>query len=188
MAYHRTFVAINLSEKAKKSIAESTRDWQDWPVKWTDERNLHLTLVFLGDVTEDEVFLAGEKIKEAASRAELFVIRFTDFIYGPKDFSKTIHPRMIWLEGTESEELVNLQYELEKALGMSENKNKKRFRPHITVGRVKTGNDVELKRLPEEIDKKLELIVPVSSIEFMESVKPGGPRYTVLLSAKFGVE
>ena len=182
MNYHRAFIAINLPEKVKRTIFEAISEWQNLPIKWTEEQNLHLTLVFLGNITDDEILTIGGKITEAAANTESFSLHFNKFIYGPKDFTETNVPRMIWLEGEESEELMRLYNNLEKTLGIEE--DRRRLRPHITIGRIKSTNRAKISELPRELDKKIEITVPVSSIELMESeLKPGGPKYTVLLSA-----
>jgi 2'-5' RNA ligase len=186
MNYHRAFVAINLPEKVKKAIVEATSEWQNWPVRWTFEQNLHLTLVFLGNITDDEILTIGEKITEAAANTESFSLRFNKFIYGPKDFTETNVPRMIWLEGEKNEKLTKLQNDLEKVFGMME--NKRVLRPHITIGRIKTFGLRKINEFPKTLGRKIELTIPVSSIELMESdLTPKGPIYTILLSVKLSI-
>lgn len=193
MAYHRTFIAINLPQKAKNIIAETISDWQnlladqiELPIKWTLGANLHLTLVFLGNITDDDILIIGKKITQIAASTEPFYLHFTNFVYGPKDFVKTDMPHMIWLEGEENPKLIALQNELEKAFEMGG--QKKKFTPHITIGRIKTSSKAEINKFPKTFNKKCEITVPVSSIEFMESeLRPGRPQYTVLLSASFNI-
>ena len=184
MEYRRAFIAINLPEKVKKSIVESSAQWRNLPVNWTYEQNLHMTLLFLGDITDDEVKEIGEKISEVARRTEPFTIKFTEFVYGPKDFTLTERPRMIWLEGEENENLAVLCDELGNALQMGE--RRKKFRPHITVGRIHAGRGIG--DFPKTLNKELDASVQVASIELMESELRSGKRhYGILLSAKFGV-
>jgi 2'-5' RNA ligase len=96
---------------------------------------------------------------------------------------------MIWVEGEKSQEMANLQKDLENSLYNSPLKGVKEgeiraYSPHITLGRIKTW---EFKRVePEErqgVNEEISLTFPVESIEVMESeLKRGGPEYTILES------
>ncbi len=185
MKYRRTFVAVNLPEKAKKTIIEATGEWRNWPVRWTFERDIHLTLEFLGDTAIDEIALIGQKISEVAARTEPFNLIFDRFVFGPKDFTEKENPRMIWLEGPENENLVQLQNNLTATLGTGGEKRRK-YRPHITIGRIKPGTDFKI--FPRSLDIKIVISFVVKSMEFMESeLTQDGRKYTILLSAPFGI-
>jgi len=106
--------------------------------------------------------------------------------YGPP---KKMPPRLVWVEGEESEELGKIQKDLENSLlacsikGMEiENRL---WIPHITLGRIRTWEfrQIEPEERPE-IDEDIDLSFELNSIEVMESqLKKGGPEYTVLESA-----
>ncbi|MBI4101693.1 MAG: RNA 2',3'-cyclic phosphodiesterase, partial [Candidatus Nealsonbacteria bacterium] len=49
---HRIFLAINLPENVKKKLADFKSKWPDLPCRWTKAENLHITLVFLGSVSD----------------------------------------------------------------------------------------------------------------------------------------
>ena len=92
---------------------------------------------------------------------------------------------MIWLEGSENENLVRLQNNLTATLETGGEKRRK-YRPHITIGRIKPGTDFKI--FPRSLDIKIVISFTVKSIEFMESeLTPDGRKYTILLSAPFGI-
>ncbi len=65
----RLFVALNLPKKEKDRIYRAARVFRDseLPVRWVEPEKYHLTLKFLGDVSEDRV----EVVEEAVGRVAL---------------------------------------------------------------------------------------------------------------------
>lgn len=185
---HRIFIAINLPEEIKKELGSFRLKWPELPVRWTKKENLHITLVFLGYVRDEELLEIFEAVKEAAAKNQPFFINLKEICYGPTN-KKT--PRMIWVKGEKSMALSKLQADLENALTgriPQFEKENRAFSPHITLGRIKSW---EFKRMePEErpeIKEEISLGFEVNSIEIMESkLKPKGPDYFVLESVVLG--
>jgi len=182
---HRIFIAINLPENVKKKLAECEDKWPELPVRWTKKENLHITLMFLGYLSEEELMEVINVTKDVGSRHASFTISLRKIIYGPP---KKMPPRMVWIEGEKSEELGKLQNDLDNSLLTStikgsESENRP-YAPHITLGRIKTWEfrKMETEERPE-INEEINLNFEVDSIEVMESqLKRGGPEYTVLES------
>ena len=181
---HRVFIAINLSNDIKKSLMKSQKQIQEMfvfddeemaskAIKWTKEDNLHITLEFLGYISDQEVFDICELVKDVAFNHEEFMIDLTKIQADPK---------MIWVTGENSEELVSLKNDLSKELGVPEVKT---YNPHITLARINKW--IWHKIDPEErptIDEDINVSFLVDSIDVVESVlKKSGPQYTVLESA-----
>jgi 2'-5' RNA ligase len=186
---HRIFIAINLPSDIKDKLIEYQLKWLELPVRWVEKENLHITLIFLGYLSDEELFETLKITKEVISRHKPFFINLKKIIYGPP---KKIPPRMIWIEGEKSEELENLQKDLKKCLEQFPNQTteKQSFTPHITLGRIK---EWEFRRIePEErpeINEEISLSFPVFSIEVMESeLRRGGPKYTILESFSLAEE
>lgn len=190
----RIFIAINLPENIKKKLGDYKNKWADLPAIWTKAYNLHITLVFLGYVREENLLDICNKAKKAVEGCEEFDINLNRICYGP--YGKP--PRMVWAEGEKSKELAKLQGNLEKEFfsGISQNMEKympkierKPFSPHITLARIK---QIEFKRMDSEevpqIDEEIRLSFSVSSIDIMESeLKKGGPVYTILESIPLNI-
>ena len=178
MKKHRIFLAVNLPESIKKKLLEFQRQWSDLPVRWTKEPNLHITLVFLGYLNNEEMLEICRLTRQVAQKHQSFEIKLKRICLGPPDRPA----RMIWLEGEENDALSQLKNNLEeKLLNHRENRP---FRVHITLARIRQG---EWRNLPDkpEISQEISLIFPVNSIEIMESyLSRKGPDYTVLESIK----
>lgn len=202
---HRIFIAINLPEDIKKRLVFYQEKIEELfapyrnkvsgsgPVRWTKKENIHITLVFLGYVSDEELLEVCETAKKVASEGSSFSINLKKIIYGPP---KKMPPRMIWAEGVCSElaegkkidGLSRLQKDLENSLLTSSTKEiKSESRPytsHITLGRIRQWEFRAIE--PEErpiVDEDISLSFSVNSIEVMESqLKKGGSKYTVLES------
>jgi 2'-5' RNA ligase len=188
----RVFIAINLPEKIKSKLTEYQLKWPELPCRWTKRENLHITLKFLGYLTDEELIEFCQKIKEIASKKKVFSVKLNKICYGPlkKPFrsmnlsdsfrrsssfsTKNWTPRMIWAIGERIKE------------GDESSARVFNFIPHITLGRIKTWQFRQIE--PEErskIDEEIDLNFEVSSIEIMESkLKRGGSEYTILESFK----
>jgi len=183
---HRIFIAINLPEEIKKELSSFQTKWPELPCRWTKKENLHITLIFLGYLNDEELLEVLKITKEVASRNQSFSINLKKIIYGPP---KKMPPRMVWAEGEKSEELGKLQQDLENSLLIAQNSGFKKtenrpYLPHITLGRIKTWEwrQIEPEERPE-INEDIDLSFEVNSIEVMESqLKRGGSEYTILES------
>jgi len=178
---HRIFIAVNLPENIKKKLNGYEENWPDLPVRWTKKGNLHITLVFLGYLNDEELLETINITKEVALKGKSFSINLNKILYGPP---KKMPPRMVWAEGEKSQELADLQRDLENSLYGGNEKGARSFSPHITLGRIKTW---EFRKLDPEgrpmINEDVSLSFEVNSIEVMESqLKKGGPEYTILES------
>jgi 2'-5' RNA ligase len=157
----RIFIAINLPENIKKKLAQYQDKWPDLPCRWTKKENLHITLEFLGYLTDEEVVEACQRAEKMALAEESFSINLNKIGYGPGNNKPA---KMVWATGEKLKEF--------------------NLRPHITLGRIKTWQFKQLN--PEErpqIDEDIDLNFEVTSIEVMESqLSKGGAKYNILQS------
>ena len=183
---HRIFIAINLPEDVKKKLIDCQKKWPELPIRWTKKENLHITLIFLGYIPDEELLEICKITKEISLRIQPFLINLNKICYGPP---KKMPPRMIWVEGEKSREFTVLKDDIEKSLVTSERVNfspeNRVFSPHITLGRIRVWEfrQIEPEERPE-VDEDIDLNFEVNSIEVMESqLKRGGVEYTILESA-----
>lgn len=182
MKPHRIFIAINLPNKIKSELLGYKEKWPDLPARWTSQENLHLTLAFLGNTSETELQALLEIVKRVGERHSSFELQIMRMQYGPTPKN----PRMIWAYLKKSQELGNVQKDLEEELAnakqISYQPEKRAYAPHLTLARLKTFElqRMELEELPE-VNEELSLAFQSTSIELMESkLKRSGAEYTIL--------
>jgi len=177
----RSFLAFELPLRIKERVGQISNELRQsrLPVRWVKVDNIHLTIVFLGSVTEETI--AGVKLKAGSitERFSAFPIRLN----GVGAFPNLRRPRVLWmgLDG-EIEGLSDLRDELQEALVEFGFKPENRpFRPHLTLGRFKdtVNRDEELKWILDRFhdittddDYLKELVF------FKSELRPAGPIYT----------
>lgn len=175
--YRRVFIGINLPEVVKKKLAQKASKWPDLPVKWTIADNLHITLAFLGQVKDESLVDICARLRQAVSKIDFFEIELTKIRLGPNENK----PRMIWASGKKSKDLKKLQEAAEESAGVFI-RRKREFRPHVTLGRVQK-HKWNLSETAPFFEEKINFIVPISSVEVMESVIENGQRKYLLLES-----
>ena len=139
----RTFLAIDLPEK----IITQLIDIQDGlkasvkGIRWTRPEGIHLTLKFFGNISENDIVnISGvvEKKTKDARPVTLNVKRVGAF----PNFKR---PRVMWIGiSGEVEQLFFLQEEIDTGLEtIGFQKETRAFRPHLTLGRIKSPREVE---------------------------------------------
>ncbi len=174
----RTFIAVEFPDKFIPEI-EKIESVLDTPgIKLVEPAQVHITLKFLGDISEDNV----EPIASALSQVNCKP--FEAGIKGVGVFPKPAYIRVIWL-GAEGD-FEALHGEVERVLAPFGFEKDDKFSPHATLARVKSLK--EKAALLEKI-KKLEDIdlgtMNVESITLKKStLTPKGPIYETLREIK----
>lgn len=184
----RAFIAIRvpppvqeLSGQLKKRLGQEGKT-----VSWVKPANVHLTLKFLGNISEKRALRVKGTLEKTVAGMSSFRMQTDELGV----FPHARNPRVIWLGLTEATGALirlekNLSKELEK-LGFE--RERKKFTPHITLGRIRSN---------KEKDKIMELIetrgefppheIFVDKIELIQSdLKPTGAVYSVLSSIPLG--
>jgi len=173
----KIFININIPDKTKKRLVKATEKWQDLPVKLVKEKNLHITLSFLGFILDNAIFDICERVRMATEDIEIFDIEFNKIEFGPSEDD----PKTIWISGEANDSLRLLHENIEKSLGIFVN-SKKSFRPHITLGRIRAHKWQELAEKPN-IARDFSLIISVENVDIMASeFEDEGMEYTAIES------
>jgi len=177
----RSFVAINLPSQVKERIDLMQKEWGALGphVRWVTPENVHITLKFLGDVAEERVAAIGDALGGVAAQVSPFDFMVTSFGV----FPNLRYPRIVWLgigEGADRVAALQLAVEAEmERLGFAP--EKRAFRPHITVGRMKSPRGRSILAELLQTDTRIDEQVDVSEIFLMKSqLRPTGPIYSIL--------
>ena len=191
MARIRTFIAVGIDKIVRdhavalqEALGRSGAD-----VKWVEPENLHVTLLFLGEVDDRELPAVCRVVADVAAGLAPFEMS----VEGAGAFPNARRPKTLWVGvGEGLEELVTLHDALEPPLldlGCYR-REERQYTPHLTLGRVKgeAGTDQLATALARRTDWQGGRVrvreVLVMSSDF--SVRPEGPTYTVLGRGKLG--
>jgi len=177
MRQRKVFVGIQLPALVRKKLAKKIEKWQDLPIIWIKKDNFHITLSFIGYVSDESIVDICRNISQAVAKIAVFDIRFGNIKLGPEKDK----PNLIWLEGDSSDELKNLDEIIAKNLGVFTEKRKE-FRPHVTLGRLRAKKWETLPEKPE-IFEKFSVSVPVESVDVFESREENGKRKYFILES-----
>jgi len=100
----RIFIAIIPPEKIQKQLSDYQKKFRHLNVRWTKQKNLHFTLLFIGWVEEEKIGIIKRIVKEVSQTINPFVLELKEITLGP-DLS---HPKMIWAVGRSNEQLIRL--------------------------------------------------------------------------------
>ncbi len=183
----RSFIAIDLSERAREQIAALIQDLRksDAQVGWVRAESIHLTLKFLGNVAPEMIDEMKPVLSQIASRTMPVHIEPA----GCGAFPTIKAPRVIWvgLKGGGGP-LSKLQREVESAMiPFGFQPEDRPFRPHLTVGRVKGKRHLlSLQQiLLANRDFTAEPFDVVELVLYKSDLRPDGARYTPQFKAPF---
>lgn len=182
----RLFIGLNLPKKQRTRIQSATRVLraEEFPVRWIDPANFHITLKFLGEVRSEQVTVVEEVLAKVALATKPFSTELSGF----GAFPTIRRPRVIWLRVGATPELRCMKQDIEWALGGAGFEAETRaFHPHITLGRADESSGAGafrgLDTLMADIGFAGEL--RVRTLDLMRShLTRDGSRYSVISSAK----
>lgn len=189
MATHRTFIAVETSPDVRAGAERLIQRLRlaNAKVNWVDSGNIHLTLKFLGDLSEQQVADVCRSVGESARQAVPFEITCR----GAGAFPATERPRTVWIGMSDGQDqLIRLQRAIEgelEQLGFA--REHRRFRPHLTIGRVR-GQGTGVGELGQLIEQHQDIPIGRSIVDevvvFSSVLTRNGPIYTPLSSAELG--
>lgn len=172
----RTFVAVEIhNDSVLDAIANLQKDF-DVKASPVSRQNMHFTLLFLGEITDD----TAEDVKKSLSSIAFKPIELSFTHLGA--FPNLRFPRVIWIgvNETASEQLVELAAQVEKKLVPLGFKSDKPFKPHLTIFRVKNKIDDISKKIEKyrQVDLGKDVIC---ELKFKKSIlTSNGPIYSDL--------
>jgi 2'-5' RNA ligase len=181
----RLFVAVELPDELRRAVAEAVAAGRRRlpPAGWVRPENLHLTLVFLGEVAAPRAAGIAPVLRPALAGRGPFTVRSA----APGAFPERGPVRVVWLGLEPASALGELADRLRAALSAERVPfDAKPFRAHVTLARARTawpaGARANLDRIaPPERSFALEEVVL-----FESDLRPEGARYRALDRLRLG--
>jgi RNA 2',3'-cyclic 3'-phosphodiesterase len=172
----RLFIASDFNDDIFEQLQEKIIDSS---AKLSITHSYHITLKFLGDVSEDKIGLICERLSKI--QFEPFIVTLDKIGVFPSENNA----RVIWVGIKKSEEMLDLQRKVDDSLkGMFP--LERNFFPHITLARVKDRVSYDY------VTRIMQIQVPSKTfnvdkfILFKSTLMPSGPVYEEI--GRFGGE
>lgn len=186
----RAFIAIEIPSEVKKAALEIQNNLSRRlsEISWIENNNLHITVKFLGEISEENADKINKLILSIAGKTSVFKIKLETIGV----FPSLQQARIIWMgEKNTPEGLKRMTEQLElnlESLGIP--KENRPFTCHTTIGRIK--HHIDARNLQDALDNAREGLVN-RSLEFnaegltlFKSVLSAkSPTYIPLALAKF---
>ncbi len=137
MSVIRAFIAIDLPDDIRQHLAQVAhklqKQLQPYPIRWVPPKNIHLTLKFLGDVSEHNLHILTHLLA-----GEIETHRPFELSVGTLGaFPEMRRPRVIWIGIEAPDELMALQRGIDHTMAkLGYNRERRPYQPHLTLGRV----------------------------------------------------
>ncbi len=186
MARLRTFIGVDLGPQVRHRVVALQEKLAEAAaaVKWVEPENLHVTMLFLGEVEDREIPDVCRCVADSC-RA---VSSFTLSVEGAGCFPHPRRPRVLWVGVHQgAQELVALHDALEPpllALGCYR-REERHYTPHVTLGRVKNApaTDGLAAALTKHAGWKAGTVEVQEVLVMSSELTRDGPEYTVLSRA-----
>ena len=191
----RAFIAVSIPDEIKRKLQEEIDLLSDLlrgaPVRWVRPEGIHLTLKFLGEISNNNL----EKFHQALEREVKGNPFFTLRVGGFGCFPNIRRPRVMWIGITEeSGTLTRVQSAIEeKLVPLGIEKERRPFHPHLTLGRVR--RNISMSELTQLQDVVKKFVVgqighfEVSELHLIRSIlRPSGAEYSSLGDYPLGIK
>jgi len=171
---NRLFVSLNLPDIVIEQIV-SLRDEisTDENLKWEPKDKLHLTIKFIGDVSDE--------IKDQISKELCFINQYSSIkcIFNKFGFFyRDSKPIILWAGLSTDDQLINLITEVDESLKKFSILNEQRkFNPHITVLRIKNDPGINFVNNYKKFTFKPILFTANSVTLYKSILHPEGSKY-----------
>jgi RNA 2',3'-cyclic 3'-phosphodiesterase len=185
----RTFIAVEFDETIRKQLAAvQGRLKARFPkLKWVDPHHIHLTLKFLGEISDQQVTPIATALAQMAGKCRPFDISVEDLGCFPP--SGDVNVVWVGIKDTSGElaKCQGLCEDLIEPLGFP--RESRRFSPHLTLARTRDragGGEIRT-ALKQEPPARLGTQAVGGVTFFQSTLTPRGPIYAALSKHPFAV-
>ena len=190
MSVIRSFIAIDLPDSLNAALEKASEQLQDLlgglPVRWVPVQNIHLTLKFLGDVSENNIPMIEAIVRTEAAQHRIFEISVGGFGV----FPNTARPRVLWVGVESPDELINLQRRIDiESARLGYAPDQRVFSPHLTFGRVsRNASPKQIRKASDQLRNHRIGFLGAARIEnvtlFRSDLGPDGAVYSKIYTGK----
>lgn len=177
----RIFIGIKFDDSTRDAIESALKPFKKigTPIKWVKTENIHLTLKFIGEVPKEKY----DRLEEVLTKRDFNVGTFDLEVAGFGKFGRDRELNILWTGIGKNRQLEDLYHRLEDTLEKIDIKKEKRpFKPHVTVGRNK--KNYNFKPIFELLEQNADVSITKQKINtfqiFKSELFSAGPVYTIL--------
>jgi 2'-5' RNA ligase len=143
---------------------------------------MHLTLKFIGEFPDNKASDLRSVLMDLSLKHKRFPLKLVSTGTFPP---RSRHPRILWVGIEESRELMSVQKQIEFMLEkLSIAREKRKFFPHLTLGRVKSNQNII--SVLDELSRNKNTEFGSMEVEkitlFKSTLKPTGAEYSTLVN------
>ena len=184
----RAFVAVGLPEHARNALAALQQELaaSRADVKWVEPANLHLTLKFLDEITDDQRIEIEQLLRRVAARQAPVTMRLGSV----GAFPSMTAPRVVWVgceEGADA--LARIVGDIEReGAALKLHREERPFAAHLTIGRVRSPRG--RRELAQAMQQTMWTPPPSWSMAtltlYRSALSSSGPTYSALAEMPLG--
>ena len=182
----RLFTAVDIGQHARDAIAVEQRrvmqtvDGWERSLRLVRAENVHLTLVFIGEVSDDRVTPFVETM-----RSDIPLEPFAMAFAGLGVFPPHGAPRVLWLGVAEGAAQATALHAVvaDRLAALGIKKEARPFRAHLTLARWRDGRRSDRPRL-EQTPRLIARTEVKAATLYQSRLSPAGPTYTALAQAE----
>ncbi len=186
----RTFIALELDSSQQHFLGNVIRQGKLLlpDLRWVDPAGIHLTLAFLGELSDDQLEKAMAAAQYAATTSNPFAYRLS----GLGTFGPARQPRVLWMGVSEPSGALHLVH---RALALALEQQgfppeQRPFSPHLTLARIKSPLSPEQLQLLQQLLSRYQFSSAAQRVTHLSVMKSelarSGARYTCLREYTFG--
>lgn len=177
----RTFLALPISftSQFEADYLRVKAKLDQEKIRWVDPKQLHLTLFFLGETTENQASLIAKMLEERLALFSSFELK----LKGLGVFGASEKPTVLWTGVELCDELLELhKIVTEQIVSLGFAADRRAYNPHVTLGRIRavSGKEVLRTLIADEQDSFMESMIMNRVVLYKSELTPKGAMYVPL--------
>ena len=173
----RIFIAVPLPDAVKSTLKNLQVSADN--IRWQPPHQLHITLKFLGDTSEEDIQLLKSELADVSQPS--FALRLTQW----GTFPEKGRPSVIWVGVEPEQKITTLHKKVEKTCAvLGFDADERPFVPHITLGRPKKATRQQVSSIMQD-PEQVEFLVRHFGI-YKSELSPEGAQHSLIKKYPLG--